>query len=317
MQKLSKLVICLRNNCLSCFPYLKAKPVAQHNYINLGNDQNNNLEGKNLSILIETPPLYSKLKEEEKTLKDRAEDKNQRKIQHYGKNEMEIGLEENSEKIIDELDEKIHSSLEGWEKTGDEQIKSNKLKMYFQSYMKENKNRVNIIRIEYVAPCTAKEFIYFQNSVEESYRMLSKNVDSLEAFAQFGPDSCYKLIHSRYKKILTASSRDFVYVKHFRMIEKRGKKFWMEYSKSIEDERHPVYPEKVRGNIVISGQMVEDIEDGHCLVKSYMEVDFKFSLPLFITKPASMIEMKAYVDKCEERIKELYPKVIKTEEMSG
>jgi len=234
-----------------------------------------------------------------------VEKSNSEKEEFFGKNDFEKSLEKKAPEIINEIYEKLNNSLEGWDKLCEETVKNHKLKMHLKSYLKENKNRVNILRLEYLAPCSAKDFILFQNSVEESRKMGAKNTDSLEAFIQYGPENCYKLMYSKYKKILTMSSRDFVYLKHFRKIENDGKIFWGEMSQSIEDDNHPTMPETIRGDIILSGQIVEDVEEGKCLVKTWIEVDFKLSLPLFVTKNASLLEMKSWVEKCEERLNEI------------
>ena len=308
MSKIGKFYDYLCSKCLVCFPFFKNKKIFQQNYINLQNDQQNLSEIKvnpsHCSMLIEAAALPSI-----EIMKDQTKNNENAEIfKCYGKNEIERGLEQNSQSIIDDLFEKIYSSYEGWEKVNDENIKYHKLKMYLKSYLKENKNRVNILRLEHLAPCSAKEFIIFQNSVDESRKMIAKNIDYLEAFVEFGPENCYKLMYSKYKKILTASPRDLVYIKHYRMLEKESKHLWIEYSQSVENETYPITPDKVRGKIILSGQIVEDINEGECLVKSWIEVDFKLSLPLIVIKPASVMEMRSFVERCEQRIRELKKK---------
>lgn len=306
MNKVHKLIECVRSNCLACFPFLKSQREShQQNYAPLSNENRNTssqIISKSAQI-IETssyPPIKSPTDKE-----NQIENSQISQIIHKKFGDESYFVEE-SQAIIDDLSSKINENFEGWEKLCDYTEKPHKLKMYLKSYIKENKNRVSIMRLEYIASCTAEQFIKFQNDVDESRNMLAKNLDFLEAFKQFGPENCYKLMYSRYKKILTASPRDFVYIKHYRKINKEGENCWLEYSKSIEHENHPECPEKVRGTIVLSGQIAQDLGNGKCFVKNYIEVDFRFSLPLLVTKPASLIEMRSYVERCEERFKQLF-----------
>ena len=308
---MSKIINCLSSNCLCCFPFLKSQEGVQQNYVLFSSPCTENLEHNATKLsfpsMIETTPLLPAQLMPEISPKTVSivEKSNSEKEEFFGKNDFEKSLEKKAPEIINEIYEKLNNSLEGWDKLCEETVKNHKLKMHLKSYLKENKNRVNIFRLEYLAPCSAKDFIHFHNSVEESRIMGAKNIDSLEAFIEYGPENCYKLMYSKYKKILTANSRDFVYLKYFCKIKKNGKVFWAEMSQSIEDDNHPPIPENIRGDIILSGQIVEDVNEGECLVKSWIEVDFKLSLPLFVTKNVSLLEMKGWIEKCEERLKEI------------
>ena len=297
--------------CSDCFHFLKNKKNQQQNYVTLNSEHLNNSEIKsNPSLhgqaLIEAVPIP--LSENLSANKNLEETKNE--VENLVKNEsvqkevLKI-YEKDSLEIINNLYQKMNTSYEGWDKLCDDHQKPHKLKMHLKSYLKEDKNRINILRLEYIAPCSAKEFILFQNDVEESKRMIAKNVEIVEAFDRFGPEECFKLMYSKYKKILTASPRDFLYVKHFRFLERDQKIFWIEYSQSIEHEKYPLFQDNIRGNIILSGQMAEDVKEDECLVRSYIEIDFHLSMPLFIAKPASVMEMRGYVERCDDRLKEL------------
>jgi hypothetical protein len=61
---------------------------------------------------------------------------------------------------------------------------------------------------------------------------------------------------------------------------------WCDCNFSIEDEFYNIdnkensKDQKVRGNIVLSGNLVEDNEDGQsCTVRSYNEMNMKLNLP--------------------------------------
>lgn len=84
--------------------------------------------------------------------------------------------------------------------------------------MNEHKHRINVLKTVWIAPANSRRFIMYQNNIIESRKLDEKNVEIYESFLNFGENDCYKLIYSKYKKILTASSRDFVYLKHFRKL---------------------------------------------------------------------------------------------------
>lgn len=308
--KIMKFYQCVSSPCVSCLNFLfksnRGEKSPAQNYISLPAPLNGNLDAKIAHLdsqsMIETTPLPSTLMPENGLL---AKKPSFEKTKVYGETDFEKEIERNSAQIIEEMYEKSIASYDDWEKTCDEPAKPHKLKLYLKSYVKENRNRVNIMRLEYIAPCSAKELIQFQNSVEESRKMIAKNLDSLEVFREYGPENCYKLMHSKYKKILTASPRDFVYMKHFRQIEKNGKIYWVEISHSIDAETHPVTPQFIRGDVILSGQIAEDINDKECFVRTWIEVDFRISLPLFLMKTASTMEMKSWIDKCDERLREI------------
>lgn len=308
-KQLSNLVSCLASSCRSCLPFLgrRSSPPSQQAYVTLASPSEvaeTRVTNTSSATLIEATSLKTQAIPDSHLF---AKEEVEEKPKFHGRDEFERGLEMRAETLIADLEEKLKGvGEEGWEKLVEEKEKFNKLKLYLKSYLKENKNRVNILRMEYLVPCSAKEFILFQNDVNESKLSTAKNMDLLESYCEFGPDNCYKLMYSKYKKVLTASPRDFVYLKHFRRQEDcEGKEVWAEVSVSIEDNRHPVSSDIVRGEIILSGDIAEDLGNGQCLVKAWIEVDFRLSLPLFMTKTPSSIEMKGWIVYCEDRIRHL------------
>ena len=112
-----------------------------------------------------------------------------------------------------------------------------------------------------------------------------------------------------YQKVIIADPRDFCYLKQIKKIKEteEGGQTWCDASISIDDERYPVFDGKVRGNIIISGQYVEDCLGPNgkkrAFVRAYSEVDFKINLPVFLTKLTAQSEVKKYVEKSIERLK--------------
>lgn len=90
-------------------------------------------------------------------------------------------------------------------------------------------------------------------------------------------------------------------------------------SKSIDHPSRPIIPEIVRAEIILSGTIIEDIKKEDytfksdefnnsakiCKINSYSEVDLKWVLPAFVTKPFAVMEIKKYTEKCLGRMEEL------------
>jgi hypothetical protein len=104
-----------------------------------------------------------------------------------------------------------------------------------------------------------------------------------------------------------------VYKKTIGSLNIAGKTYYCDASTSVTDERFPEYKNITRGEILLSGHMVEDVvesatgESGEinnnrktprCLVKLYSESNFKLNMPLALTKPTTINEMKKYIEKC-------------------
>ena len=93
----------------------------------------------------------------------------------------------------------------------------------------------------------------------------------------------------------------------------------IEVSKSIDHPSCPAIPETVRADMILCGTIIENIkkEDYNfktdefnnsakiCKIKTYSEIDLKWVLPAFVTKPFAVMEIKKYTEKCLGRMKEL------------
>lgn len=113
------------------------------------------------------------------------------------------------------------------------------------------------------------------------------------------------VIYLSYRKTIVSSARDFVYLKHWGEVKRGSKNFFCDISRSIVHPKFPIKKGCIRGDIIYSGHVIEDLADGTSFCKMYSECDFKANIPTFISKSFSKDEMKKYTERCIERIKEL------------
>lgn len=92
----------------------------------------------------------------------------------------------------------------------------------------------------------------------------------------------------------------------------------IEVSKSTDHSSRPIIPETVRADIILSGTIIENINKEEytfkseefnkrtkfCKIKTYSEIDLKWALPAFVTKPFAVMEIKKFTEKCLGRMKE-------------
>lgn len=179
-----------------------------------------------------------------------------------------------------------------------------KMKIHLLSYKNSKNSRINKFRTEFIAPCTAKQYIDIANNLE-----IQKKIDTycdeniiLDEFED------KKLLYLSYRKTLFSSPRDFVYLKIIRQYEENGKKYWCDASRSVDTEKYSPIKNVVRCEILKSGHLIEDLstnEEKKCLVKIYSECDFKLDLPLFIVRNFSSSEMRKFIEKVLRQLKEL------------
>lgn len=89
-------------------------------------------------------------------------------------------------------------------------------------------------------------------------------------------------------------SRDFVYLKHYKLIDEENK-IWGYTSKSILHEKYPEMKGKVRGEIILSGSIIKQINENESIVLLYSEIDLKINIPVVLMKSKTVSEMKKYV----------------------
>lgn len=215
--------------------------------------------------------------------------------------------------FLNELLENIYTlntaPLKKYELLYEEKTHENKLKIYWTNYTTTEKNKVNIFRTEFFAPCHPEYFLEFMNNIDEQTKM-----DLLldKYYIAEGYTEKTNVIYLSYKKTIVSSARDFVYVKHWGKLEKEGETVYCDTSRSIEHTNYPVNKNSVRGDIIYSGHVVKLIKDEKGMDRSfcrmYSECDFKINVPAFLSKKFSKDEMKAYNERCLARIKELLNK---------
>lgn len=201
--------------------------------------------------------------------------------------------------------EKLKDSVIDFEKVFEDVKNPSKLKIFIKSRVIDKQSRVSMIRSEWLAPCPPEKLLEIMNDIEEQKRISNSNMDQFYSYENFGSLNNFNLMYLKYKKMLTASPRDFVYLKCFSLID-RAKNIWVDCSKSIKDDRFPeIKGESIRGDITVSGTYIEAFEKDGLMsskVTSYSEIDFKLNLPLMLTKPTTVSEFKKYVEKTCEAI---------------
>ena len=242
-------------------------------------------------------------------LKENSDFSNSNEIKNFESHSIRMNQ---SEIILTKIMELNDSSFDGYEKIYEEQKQPHELKMYINSYITPEKNRVNKTRSEWYVPCTPEEFIKFMNNVPEQNKLDNgATMTSFKVIKHFNEtrDRDYVILYLSYKKMLIVSPRDFIYFKHIRKINDR---LWCDASTSIEHQEFPVFKDKLRGEIILSGHVVSEVIDPktnqpRTKVKLYSEIDFKTNVPLMIAKSYSINEMKKYIEKCIVILMQEYP----------
>lgn len=224
-----------------------------------------------------------------------------------------INLENTSEKFCRlglettaSFQKQIFEEATGFEKVFEDERNPHHLKIFLKSYVIEKRTRINIVRSEWLAPCKPEELLEIMNNIEEQKKIANGSIDQFFSYESFGDAKNFNLMYLKYKRILMASPRDFVYLKCCSVVN-REKNAWVDCSVSVNDDRFPeIKGETVRGNIIISGTYLEEVGGEELVgtkVISYSEIDFKLNLPLGLTKPTTVSEFKRYVEKTCEIVK--------------
>ena len=216
-----------------------------------------------------------------------------------------------SEIILNKIIELNGNNFDGYEQIYKEKKEPHELKIYINSYVTAEKNRVNKTRSEWYVPCTSEEFIKFMNNVPEQNALDNGvSMSSFQFIENYNEtrDRGYVILYLAYKKMLIASARDFIYLKHVTKIDDR---FWCDASISIDHQEFPVFKDKVRGQMLLSGHVVREVIDPkthqpRTRVRLYSEIDVKTNVPLMISKSYTVNEIKKYIEKCIVRMKEIY-----------
>ena len=120
---------------------------------------------------------------------------------------------------------------------------------------------MTVTRSEWVIKCKPQDFLDMMNNTNLQ-KKLDARIDEYVAFKTL--ENEYQLYLS-YKSMFLISSRDFVYQKKIKQINEEKNvqfsydnytKIWCEVGWSIEDFLYPIHPKKVRGEFVLSGNLV-------------------------------------------------------------
>lgn len=203
--------------------------------------------------------------------------------------------------IFNEVMEENLNSYDHYENIYTDTKSPLKMKIHLLSYKNKNSCRINKLRTEFFAPCSAKTYINIANDLE-----IQKQLDTYcDQYKVLEQDEEKKLLYISYRKTVFTSPRDFTYVKIIKNIQKNGKNYWCDAARSLELSHFPPHQNIIRCEILKSGHMIEDINENKCLVKIYSECDFKIDLPLFIIRNFSSLEMKKFIEKVLRKLKEV------------
>ena len=104
----------------------------------------------------------------------------------------------------------MEESLLSYDLTHEDKEKDSKLRIWTKTVTLENKQKINVIRTEWFLPFSGQKYSSLLNDVKETKKMDEKYLESYEVIEE-GKEG--KIIYAKYKKVLTASPRDFVYLK--------------------------------------------------------------------------------------------------------
>lgn len=220
---------------------------------------------------------------------------------------LEKFYENNIKNIFDTIKECIFSSYDGFDKIHEDTKNQHNLVMYMRSELNQEKNRIFTYRTEWIAPCEPEYFVKFLNDYQEQFDLSDNKMEEYYPIKTFGRNKSFSIVYLKYKKVLTYSPRDFCYLKCFQKHDQE-KNIWIDCSQSISNELLPEYEDIVRGNIMLHGYYVEPItinDKKYSKVRFYSQVDFKVSIPVFVSKTFSIMEMKKYIQKSFDRIENL------------
>lgn len=205
-----------------------------------------------------------------------------------------------ADEILKELFTKTESNFEGFELIYEDNSRPEKQKIYLKSYLNCEKHRINIYRSEWIIPCKPELFIEFMNDTPLQIT-LDPNIKEFYSFDSV--EGNIFLMYLLYKKMYIVDSRDFVYLKYYRKINDEND-IWGYTSKSISHEKFPEIHGKVRGDIILSGNIIKPINENESIVCLYSEINLKINLPVILVKSKTISEMKKYVQCFLDYIKE-------------
>lgn len=205
---------------------------------------------------------------------------------------------ERADEALQELISKTEDVFDEFELIHEDATSSKEhLKIHLKSYLNKEKHRINIYRSEWTIPCNPETFLEFLNDTPLQIS-LDPNISEFMSFEN--QTSNVFLMYLLYKKMFVVESRDFVYLKHFKLIDEQ---VWGYITKSIAHEKYPECKGRIRGEILLSGNIIKKIKENESKVILYSEINLKINLPVFLMKTKTVSEMKKYVESFQKYLK--------------
>lgn len=187
---------------------------------------------------------------------------------------------------------------QGFEQTFVDKKNLNGARCWFKSYLKEP-SRISVTFLEFVANCTPEQYILYANNPDEQ-KSVGKNIEHYKTIRRFGvtENTIFTVYYMAYQKVLTVSSRDFVYLSMYTKVDDNT---WVNAVKSIEHDEYPEFPERTRGHMLMTGTLMKretDPSNGKTVTRIFMygDVDSKTNVPDFMSKTFVTQTLKGYAE---------------------
>ena len=105
---------------------------------------------------------------------------------------------------------KMDENILSYDLAFEDKEKDSKLRIWVKTVSLESKKKINVILTEWFLPFSAQKYSYLLNNINEAKKIDEKYLECYDILEE-GKEG--KVIYAKYKKVLTASSREFVYLK--------------------------------------------------------------------------------------------------------
>ena len=196
--------------------------------------------------------------------------------------------------LVDDLSQIVLKPFSDDEFISSDDKEGHKLKIHCSSYLNTNNQRITKTICEYYVPCFPEQYITFLNNIEEQIK-LDNNIAQYTIIDSIMETDDYFLCieYLSYKKFWPVSARDIVYLKHYRKIDSNT---WCDISKSLEHIECPEIKDKIRCDIILSGQIITHEQNYGSKVILYAESNLKLNIPLNMLKMMVQKQVKGYVE---------------------
>ena len=163
---------------------------------------------------------------------EEEEEGGRKKEEERGREILEWNINSMKEILLSEL--LNDSTLLKYDKIYEDTVGPSKLKVYWKSYLSQN-FRINVLRGDFELGCEPEFFIDRLNDYELQLKLTEKHIEENRPLHEFDGRrqeeeswedaegvkmrSKTLLMYLKYKKVLTISSRDFVFIKHTELID--------------------------------------------------------------------------------------------------